>query len=381
MSKDSIVLAQELIKCPSVTPEDNGALVYLQKVLSSLGFECHSLRFSEEGTASVDNLYARYGRKGRVFGYAGHTDVVPTGVNWRYPPFSATIADGKLWGRGSVDMKGSIAAFVAAIQRFLDTYGSIFDESIALVITGDEEGVAVNGTVKILDWMTQNNEKLDVCIVGEPTNSEFLGDTIKAGRRGSMDCVLRVKGIQGHAAYPELADNPISRLIGLLNKLVSLKLDEGTDLFQPSTLTVTNIHVGNTATNVIPEWANASFNIRFNDLHNFDSLKALLHKTLDDTQLGNYDLTLRSNSEAFVTTAPAFLKVVSSAVQEVTNYVPNLTTGGGTSDARFIKNMCPVVEFGLVNKSMHKVDEFSPLEDIRQLTDVYFVMLKKYFDS
>lgn len=383
MYQDPVTLTQNLIQCPSITPLEGGALDLLEVELSSMGFVCHRLKFSDDGTPDVDNLYARLGTTGPVLGYAGHTDVVPVGDEgaWTMDPFAADIKDGAVWGRGASDMKGSIAAFVVAARRFLDERGLNFGGSIALVITGDEEGPAINGTVKMLDWMRQNDEILDACVVGEPTNPAQMGDMIKIGRRGSLNGWLTVEGVQGHAAYPHLADNPLPRLLKLLSVLADAKLDDGTEHFQPSTLTLTDVHVGNKATNVIPASGVGRFNIRFNDLHTGKSLTQWLHKTLEAADLGPFTLDIKISGESFLTPPGPLSDVVSKAVTDVTGRIPDHSTTGGTSDARFIKDMCPVVECGLINKTIHKVDEHALVDDIQQLTDIYQRVLNGYFSS
>lgn len=375
---DPLALAQALIRCPSVTPEDAGALDVLESALSSLGFECHQLLFEEPGTAPVNNLYARLGTDGPNFCYAGHTDVVPVGNGWTVDPFSAEVMDGNLFGRGASDMKSAIACFIAAVAKF--TAEGKQAGSISLLITGDEEGPAINGTTKVLDWLKNKGETLDVCLVGEPTNPTKLGEMIKIGRRGSLNGKLKVYGTQGHAAYPHLADNPIPTLMQLLEALTKTPLDEGTETFQPSTLTLTSVDVGNTATNVIPAEARAAFNIRFNDLHSGDSLTAWLNETLEQAAGGAaFDLNLTVSGESFVTPPGPLSDLIAGAVQDVTGRTPELSTSGGTSDARFIRAACPVCEFGLVGLTMHKSDERTSLEDMQQLTDIYHRILTGYF--
>lgn len=380
MPTNPITLTQTLIRCPSVTPKDAGAVGVLEHHLEPLGFVCHALTFHEPDTQPVSNLYARFGKEGRNFCFAGHTDVVPVGdeTAWKHPPFGAEIIDGILYGRGAVDMKTAIAAFVAAVDGFLaDT--PEFNESISLLITGDEEGPAVNGTRKVLHWLKEHGEKLDACIVGEPTNPETLGQMAKIGRRGSITFTLTVHGTQGHVAYPQFADNPVTRLVAILATLTKHKLDEGNEFFQPSNLEVTTFDVGNKAANVIPAQAKATFNIRFNNRHNEESLYRLV-KQICDSAGGQVDIHFECSGEAFLTKPGALSEIVVAAVKEVSGTVPELSTTGGTSDARFIKDFCPVVEYGVMNKTAHKVDECVAIADILALTETYRVMLQRYFN-
>ena len=373
-----LALARALIRCESVTPADGGALDVLQGALETLGFACHRLPFEEPGTAPVDNLYARRGEGRPNFCFAGHTDVVPTGdrAGWTREPFSAHVEDGVLYGRGASDMKGAIAAFVAALARF-DAAGA-GDGSISLLITGDEEGPAVNGTRKVLDWLGAQGETLDACLVGEPTNPETVGEMVKIGRRGSLNGTLRVTGRQGHVAYPALADNPLPRLVTLLDSLLALELDQGTDHFQPSRLELTTIDVGNEATNVIPGTATARFNVRFNDRHTGASLERTIHASLD--AVGQpYELATEVSGEAFVTPPGRLSTIIAESVAAVTGMTPTLSTTGGTSDARFIKDYCPVAEFGLIGRTMHRTDECVPVEAMEQLADIYLGVLERYF--
>ncbi len=379
---DPVELTQALIRCVSVTPHDGGALKILEDALKPLGFLCHRLPFSAPGTADVDNLYARRGTQGPNLCFAGHTDVVPPGdeAAWTHPPFGAEIHDDVLFGRGAVDMKTGIAAFVAATSRFLDERGDDFQGSLSFLITGDEEGPATNGTVKVLEWMREHGEVMDACIVGEPTNTTTLGETIKIGRRGSLNGLITQHGTQGHVAYPQLADNPVPRLIERLHTLINTPLDQGTAHFQPSHLEVTTFDVGNPATNVIPRTARAGFNIRFNDLHTPDSLKAWLHKLMDGAA-DHLDLDIEVSGEAFLTPPGRLTKIMSTAISCVTGLTPELSTSGGTSDARFIKNHCPVAEFGLMNATAHKVDECAHVHDIRSVSDIYLEMIRGYFTT
>jgi succinyl-diaminopimelate desuccinylase len=379
---DALGLARDLIRCPSVTPEDGGALDVLQAALERLGFTCHRLRFSQPGTADVDNLYARLGSSPPNFCFAGHTDVVPVGdaEAWSVDPFGAEVIDGHLCGRGAADMKGAVACFVAATARFLERRRGRVPGSVSLLITGDEEGVAVNGTAKVLAWMGQHGEAIDACIVGEPTCPKRLGDMIKIGRRGSMTGRLAVHGTQGHVAYPQLADNPIPRLIRMLDAVTGAPLDEGGAHFQPSNLELTTVDVGNPVDNVIPASARATFNIRFNDSHTARSLERWLRQSFDAVG-GAYDLELRVGGEAFLTPPGPLSELVAHAVRETLGIEPELSTSGGTSDARFIKDHCPVAELGLVGRTMHKVDERVSLDDLAALTEVYLAVLDGYFPA
>ncbi len=376
---DPLALAQALIRCPSVTPEDAGALAVLEGALGDLGFTCRRLRFEEPGTEPVENLYARLGSQGFNLGFAGHTDVVPPGdrAGWTADPFGAELRDGSLYGRGAVDMKGAIAAFVAALARRLKD-GPPIPGSVSLLITGDEEGVGINGTRKVLDWMEARGERMDACVVGEPTNPGAVGQMMKIGRRGSLTGRLTVHGTQGHVAYPHLADNPLPRLARMLAALTAEPLDEGTAHFQPSTLALTTIDVGNPATNVIPPSGTAVFNIRFNDAHTPESLEAWVRARLDRVG-GRYDLDLVCSSRSFLTPPGPFTDAVARAIARVTGHAPEASTTGGTSDARFIKDHCPVVEFGLVSQTMHKADERVALDDLLLLTDIYGAILGEVF--
>ena len=373
-------LAQALIRCPSVTPADEGALDVLQQALGSLGFRCTRLPFSEPGTPDIDNLYARLGEGGRNFCFAGHSDVVPVGdrARWTVDPFGATVNGDVLYGRGAADMKGAIAAFGAAAARFKASRGGALPGSISLLITGDEEGPSINGTRKMLSALAAKGETLDACLVGEPTNPTRLGEMIKIGRRGSLSGWLRVTGTQGHTAYPHLADNPIPRLVRMLSALTESKLDDGTTHFQPSNVQVTSVDVGNSATNVIPAEARAAFNIRFNDRHTGKSLEAWLRRAFDAVG-GAYELTLQVSGEAFLTPPGPLSSLIARASKAVTGLEPELSTTGGTSDARFIKDFCPVAEFGLVGQSMHKVDERVSLADLEALTRIYLGVIEGYF--
>ncbi|MCW8914345.1 MAG: succinyl-diaminopimelate desuccinylase [Magnetovibrio sp.] len=381
-SIDAIELTQALIQCPSVTPENAGALEVLENALKPLGFACHRLPFSQDGTPDVDNLYARLGASGPNLCFAGHTDVVPVGdeMAWTHPPFGAEIHDGVLYGRGAVDMKTAIACFVSATARFLGEQGADFGGSISYLITGDEEGPAINGTIKVLDWMVSQGEYIDACIVGEPTNTDVIGETIKIGRRGSLNGYITQMGSQGHVAYPQHADNPVPKLLKLLSALVDQPLDEGTEHFQPSNLEVTSVDVGNPATNVIPNQAKAQFNVRFNDTYTPASLEDELRFRLDNAG-DNFEAEMLASGESFLTPPGLLSESMSAAVTQVTGLTPELSTSGGTSDARFIKDHCAVAEFGLLNITAHKVDEHVAVDDILKLTDIYYEMICGYFEK
>ncbi len=382
--RDPVALAQALIRCPSVTPVEGGALDLLERELSALGFQCHRLTFSEEGTADVENLYARLGTTGPNLCFAGHTDVVPVGdeAAWSSEPFSGEIRDGELFGRGATDMKGAIAAFVAAAAGYLEGRDAL-NGSISLLITGDEEGPSINGTRKVLQWLAQRGETLDACIVGEPTNPAALGEMIKIGRRGSLQARLKVSGVQGHTAYPHLADNPVHHLVRMLHAVTAEPLDEGTKHFQPSTLQISTFDVANPAGNVIPASATAAFNIRFNDKHSGASLEAWLRETFDgliaEAPRASYDLTVSISGESFLSPPGPLSDLLADAAETVTGRRPELSTTGGTSDARFIKDHCPVAEFGLISQTMHQVDERVPTAAVEELTEIYRRVLEGYF--
>jgi len=373
---DPVTLTADLIRCPSVTPEEGGAIALLERLLAPLGFAC--TRISRGG---VENLYARWGRAGPVFAFNGHTDVVPVGdrAAWSHDPFGAEIVDGVLWGRGAVDMKSGVAAFVAAAAECVADNPQ---GSIALLITGDEEGDATDGTVAILDWMGANGEAADFCLVGEPTSVTDLGDIAKIGRRGSMNGVLTVRGRQGHSAYPERAANPLPALARICAALAAKPLDEGSEHFQPSTLALTSIDVGNPVANVIPASARAAFNIRFNDLHDSAGLERWA-EAIVETETAGTELTAqldwKVSGESFLTRPGPRVEAVADAIAAATNRRPALTTGGGTSDARFIKDLCPVMEFGLVGNHMHAVDERVPVAQIRALSRIYLDILRRFF--
>jgi succinyl-diaminopimelate desuccinylase len=385
MTADPVAIARDLIRCPSVTPAEGGALAYLQQLLAPAGFTVHRATFAEPGTAPVDNLFARIGDARPNLVFAGHTDVVPPGdeAAWRHPPFGGEVAGDKVYGRGAVDMKGGIACFVAAALDHLAANGGRPKQgSLSLLITGDEESVAVNGTVKLLQWAAERGELFDHCILGEPSNVAVIGDTIKAGRRGSLNGTLIVTGRQGHVAYPDRADNPIRGLVTLIAALQAQPLDAGSVHFDPSHLEFTSVDVGNPTVNLIPAEARARFNIRYNDCHSQAALKALIERRAEAAAAGRVVFSFDwqpSNADVFVTKPGPFTEVAVAAIAEVTGRTPKLSTSGGTSDARFIKDYCPVLEFGLVGQTMHAVDECAPLADLVTLTAIYRRMIEKYF--
>jgi succinyl-diaminopimelate desuccinylase len=377
MSIDPIILSQDLIKCPSFTPNDAGALDVLEKALTSIGFKCTRLPFSEEGTPDIDNLFARRGTKSPHICYAGHTDVVPIGDlnDWKHDPFAAIIEDGILYGRGASDMKCGIASFVAAVSEIDD-----FDGSISLLITGDEEGPAINGTVKMLKWLEEHNQVPDMCIVGEPTNTHKIGEMAKIGRRGSLNGTLTVHGTQGHVAYQHLADNPIPRLIKILDDLNKWEIDQGNDFFDPTNLEIVTIDVGNKVSNVIPMNATAKFNIRFNSEQNADGLTKII-TNICNTHSENHTLDINVSGDSFLTPKGDLSELIEQGIKEITGKTVKFSTTGGTSDARFIKNYCPVIEFGLINKTIHKVNECVKVSDIILLKDIYLSIIRKFFSS
>tara|TARA_X000000368_G_scaffold145136_2_gene114449 strand:- start:3913 stop:5121 length:1209 start_codon:yes stop_codon:yes gene_type:complete len=374
-----IELTKTLINCRSVTPENDGAIEQVSHWLEEIGFKSEILNFEEEGTASIKNLWSKMGSKGPTICFAGHTDVVPTGNidEWSSDPFDANEVNDKIIGRGAADMKGSIASFISATNRFVKEYPD-FPGSIGFIITGDEEGCAINGTKKILTWMKSNNISFDDCLVGEPTNPNSLGEMIKIGRRGSVNGVITVKGVQGHVAYPHLADNPIPKLIKILENLINQKLDDGTEHFQPSNIEITSIDIGNTATNVIPKEASANFNIRYNDIFDREKIEEEVHNRIRSL---NYDYSIKfeHSGDSFLTSPGKLTKNLSKIIEDQTGNTPELSTSGGTSDARFIKDYGNVVEFGLIGATMHKVDESASIKDIKNLTEIYYQLLKKYF--
>ncbi|WP_213773768.1 succinyl-diaminopimelate desuccinylase [Bradyrhizobium sp. dw_78] len=385
---DALSIARDLIRCPSVTPADAGALGVLENILKAAGFETHRITFSEPGAADIDNLYARIGSEAPHITFAGHTDVVPAGdeAAWSHGAFSGDVKDGFLYGRGAVDMKGGIASGVAAALGYLADHGGKPRKdgggSISFLITGDEEDIAVNGTVKLLQWAAARGERFDHCVVGEPSNVETLGDCIKIGRRGSQSGTLYVDGVQGHVAYPHRAANPVPDISRLIVALSDEPLDHGSAQFQASNLEFTSVDVGNPASNVIPGQARAKFNIRFNDLHTQETLKALVEERM--ARAAGNRIRARivwepSNANVFVTRPGAFTDLAVAAIEEVTGRKPELSTSGGTSDARFIASYCPVIEFGLVGQTMHQVDERTPVSDLEKLTKIYRGVLDRYF--
>lgn len=378
---DPLALAQALIRCPSVTPADAGALDVLVGALEPQGFACERLAFGE-GDGRIENLYARMGSGAPHFCFAGHTDVVPPGSRdaWHVDPFAGVVQNGTLYGRGAADMKGAIASFVAGAAAFLAGTGAHFKGTLSLLITGDEEGLAVNGTCRVLEALTKKGERIDHCLVGEPTNPHALGDMVKIGRRGSLSALLTVKGEQGHVAYPQDADNPIPRLLAVLDRLTAKPLDSGTEHFEPSRLVITSIDVGNPVANVIPAEAHARFNIRFNDGHTSESLKTMIARVAKELA-GRHSLEFQLSGEAFLTPTGPFTALIVDAVRAETGQAPKLSTSGGTSDARFIKDYCPVAEFGLAGRTMHKVDEHVAVNDLHTLARIYQRVLERYFTT
>ncbi len=381
---DPITLARDLVRCPSVTPREAGALALIETVLKRAGFEVHRVTFAQPGTLPVENLYGRIGSKGPHLVFAGHTDVVPPGepAKWTYPPFAGEIAADVLYGRGAVDMKGAIACAIAATLDHVAAQDGEPKGSISFLVTGDEESIAVNGTVKLLEWARERGQHFDHCILGEPSNADAIGDTIKVGRRGSLNGVLVITGKQGHVAYPERAENPVRGLVVLMSALMAAPLDHGSAHFAPSNLEFTSIDIGNPVVNLIPGEARARFNIRFNDCHSQISLKTLIEHlaaTAAGKRLRWHVEWEPSNADAFLLERGPFVDLVAGAVKETTGRVPKLSTSGGTSDARFIKDYCPVLEFGLVGQTMHQVDECAPLADFTTLTAIYRKVLDRYF--
>jgi succinyl-diaminopimelate desuccinylase len=381
---DALSIARDLVRCPSVTPADAGALGVLENLLKAAGFETHRITFSEPGTADIDNLYARIGNEAPHISFAGHTDVVPPGDEsaWSVGAFSGEVKDDFLYGRGTVDMKGGIACSVAAVLQYLSDHGGKPGGSISFLITGDEEDVAVNGTVKLLQWAAARGEKFDHCVLGEPSNVETLGDCIKIGRRGSQSGTLHVEGIQGHVAYPHRASNPVPDISRLIVALTDEPLDNGSAQFQPSNLEFTSVDVGNPTSNVIPGQARARFNIRFNDHHTQASLRELLEARLvkaSGNRIKAHIAWEPSNANVFVTKPGAFTDLAVAAIEDATGRKPELSTSGGTSDARFISSYCPVIEFGLVGQTMHQVNERTPVADLEKLTQIYRGILDRYF--
>ena len=381
MKIDPVSLTADLVRCPSVTPEEGGAIDLLEQLLEKNGFSCTRIVRGQ-----VSNLFAKWGtgKNGRVFGFNGHTDVVPVGdlSSWTVDPFGAEIKEGYLYGRGATDMKSGVAAFVASAIDFVNNKPP--DGSIVITITGDEEGEAVDGTVAILDWMQQNGEKIDHCLVGEPTSPSQMGEMMKIGRRGSMNAKITAKGTQGHSAYPDRANNPIVAMVKLLDKLESHQLDVGTEHFDPSTLAITSVDTGNKASNVIPAVTKAAVNIRFNDSHSGSSLVSWLKDEIEkvSAEYGiKFETDFKISGESFITPPGELSDLISEAVKKELGVTPKLSTTGGTSDARFIKDMCPVTEFGLVGKTMHAVDEKVETKQINQLKEIYYRILEAYFEK
>jgi succinyl-diaminopimelate desuccinylase len=384
MTADPVAIARDLLRCRSVTPEEGGALKFLEGTLKAAGFAVHRMTFKEPGADDVENLYARIGTAAPHLMFAGHTDVVPAGDEkaWKHPPFAGDMGGAELYGRGAVDMKGGIACAVAAVLDHLGQHGGKPKGSISFLITGDEEGIAVNGTPKLLTWAAERGEKFDHCLLGEPSNVEALGDTIKIGRRGSLNGHLIVTGKSGHVAYPQRTENPVRGLVSLIAALQAEPLDAGTAQFSPSHLEFTSVDVGNKTVNLIPVEARARFNIRFNDTHTLDSLKKLIEQRAIEAAGGKIKFAFKwepSNAGVFVTKQGPFTELVTQAIAKVTGRKPELSTSGGTSDARFITHYCPVVEFGLVGQTMHQIDERVPIADLRALTTIYRNILDKYF--
>ncbi len=380
---NELQLAKELIRFPSVTPVDAGIMSFLEKKLKQLGFKTKILEFRENNSKPVKNLYARLGNKSPNFCYAGHLDVVPAGnlKDWTVNPFKPSIKKGHLIGRGANDMKSSIAAFVSAISNFIENYSN-FSGSISLLITGDEEGAAINGTKKVVEYLKKRKEKIDFCLVGEPTNPSKLGEMIKIGRRGSMNGRLTITGVQGHVAYPHRANNPSTALVQILKLIKDIKFDQGTKDFQPTNLEITKININNTADNVIPGVATATFNIRFNNKHSSSSLKKKINKVIKKISAKNkskYKIEYSVSGEAFLTNPNKTTFMIQDVIRKITKIKPKLSTTGGTSDARFIRKIAPCLEFGLVGKTMHKVDEAVSLSDLKKLTLIYSNILKNYF--
>jgi succinyl-diaminopimelate desuccinylase len=386
MAADPVAIARALLRCPSVTPADAGALGVIDNVLKAAGFEVHRVTFAEPGTTPVENLYARIGTSAPHLVFAGHTDVVPPGekTKWAHPPFGGDVVNDTLHGRGAVDMKGGIACAIAATLDYFNAHRGSPKGSISFLITGDEEGIAVNGTVKLLRWAADRGEQFDHCILGEPSNAAVIGDAVKIGRRGSLNGTLVVTGKQGHVAYPERADNPVRGLVTLMSALMAEPLDRGSENFAPSNLEFTSIDIGNTVVNLIPGEARARFNIRYNDCHSQAAMKTLIEKRARAAAADRvrFDIEWQtSNAEVFLMKPGLFMDLAVEAIAEVSGRRPQLSTAGGTSDARFIKDYCPVLEFGLVGQTMHQTDERVPVADLMTLTAVYRRILERYFSS
>ena len=382
-----IKLTQTLVKCQSITPKDDGALLVVQNHLNSMGFDCSPLLFSGNGSYEVKNLFATIGSDGPHLAFAGHTDVVPPGneSSWKHPPFSAIIEGDKLYGRGTEDMKSNIACFISATEKFLKKNGKNFGGKISFIITGDEEGEAINGTPQIMEWTKKQNIKIDHCLVGEPTSNAKIGDKVKIGRRGSINFFLTVKGVQGHTANGHRAQNPVHCLTKLISNILEKPLDEGNEFFLPTAIQIPTFDVGNPAHNVIPEYASATINIRFNDLHTPESLIQWLNEKIDSIFANLENATCKVQNEisarSFLNKPGNLCKIVSKSISQATgkNEEPELATDGGTSDARFIKNYCEVIELGIRNQTLHQVDEFVYLDDLNELTKIYYKILENYF--
>ena len=380
---NELSLTKELIKIPSITPLDGGAIALVAKHLRSLGFRCTILNFKDKNTAPIKNLYARLGTSSPNFCFAGHTDVVPTGniKSWNVGPFSGTVKDGKIYGRGTSDMKGAIACFIAAVSEFLQNKKK-FAGSISFIITGDEEGVAINGTKKVVDYLKKKKQKIDFCLVGEPSNRKKIGQMMKIGRRGSLTTYVTLSGIQGHVAYPHEACNPSTPIIKILDKLKSWKLDSGTNNFQPSNLEITKVSTDSNADNVIPATASATFNIRFNNKHTYTTLKKRISSITEQISKKykcKAKIKYSETGTAFITKPGKTVQMMSKVIKDITNHKPVLSTSGGTSDARFIKDIAPCVEFGLVGNTMHKVNECVAITDLKKLKRIYYKVLELYF--
>jgi len=386
MTATPLDIVQSLIRCPSVTPEEGGALDYLQELLEGFGFTCHRLPFTDKDTPDVDNLFARIGAGAPHLCFAGHTDVVPPGNvdAWSHPPFGADVVDGWLFGRGAADMKGNIACFIAAVRDTLAANEGVLPGSISFLITGDEEGPAINGTRKVLEWMAENGHTPDHCIVGEPSASKMVGDTIRIGRRGSLSGHIVVSGVQGHTAYPELANNPVPGMLDILKAFLAEPLDDGTPQFSPSDLQITTIDIGNPASNVIPAQVEASFNIRFNANHSAESLKEILLGKIETALEGTgleHQINYQPASDCFITEPGPLIDLMAEAARVETGITPEKSTGGGTSDARFVKDFSPVIEFGLVNATIHQIDERIETQDLDTLTRIYQAFIERYFSA
>ena len=386
---DSISLTQALVRCPSITPKDEGALGIVEKYLKLIGFKSKKLTFNQEGSYEVNNLFASIGKNGKHLAFAGHTDVVPPGeeASWTYPPFSGTINNGRLYGRGSEDMKSSIACFISATNNFIEKYGKNFGGKISFIITGDEEKEAINGTKKIMEWSKRNDIAFDDCIVGEPTSEKIVGDKIKIGRRGSINFYIKVLGIQGHTANAHRAENPVHLMVNLLKKITSKPLDKGNKYFLPSSIQVATFDVDNSASNIIPEKASATINIRFNNKHDGQSLKKWLDKIIKNEFKkkikAKCTYVSEVTGESFINNPGKLCNLINQVIKKEnrTSKKPILATDGGTSDARFIKDYCEVVELGMINKTLHQINENVKINDLHKLTNIYFKILEKYFEK